>query len=176
MLQKSKTLVWAGAFSVLLCLSWSCSTIEDNQPVVDIESDLMTIPAVLKSMENGVDDDVDFSARKKKATFATFNAALGSTGLASVFAKNDLTVFAPTDEAFAKLGLNPGNVRRAENLSDILLYHVVAGTVLSTDLSEGFVPTLNGAAVEISLASGAKVNDANIVLVDKKQETESFMV
>lgn len=168
MLQKSKSLVWAGVFTVLVCMSWSCSTVEDNQPVVDIDSDLMTIPAVLKSMEDGIDEDVDFSARKNKTTFATFNAALGSTGLASVFAKNDLTVFAPTDEAFAKLGLNPGNIRRAENLTNILLYHVVAGSVLSFDLSEGFVPTLNGAAVEISLADGAKVNEANIILVDKK--------
>ena len=142
---------------------------EEYAPNVDMVNSLDAIPEVLKSLENGIEDSGDINARKRGgATYATFNAALGSSGLASVFARNELTVFAPTDAAFAKLGLNPGNIRRLPNLRDILLYHVVAGTVLSTDLSNGFVPTLNGAAVEINLNNGAKVNDANIVMVDKR--------
>lgn len=164
-----KSFSLAGLFSICLLLFWSCSSIEENAPSVDLVNSLDAIPEVLKSMENGVEDAGDMNARKNAgATYATFNAALGSSGLASVFARNELTVFAPTDAAFAKLGLNPGNVRRVENLREILLYHVVAGTVLSTDLRNGFVPTLNGAAVEINLAGSPTVNESNIVLVNKR--------
>jgi len=168
-MRKSKSLSLAGVFSVCLFLVWSCSSLDDNAPNVDLVNSLDAIPEVLKSLENGVEEDGDINARRNAgATYATFNAALGSSGLASVFARNELTVFAPTDAAFAELNLNPGNIRRQPNLKEILLYHVVAGTVLSTDLSNGFVPTLNGAAVEINLSGGAKVNDANIVMVDKR--------
>jgi uncharacterized surface protein with fasciclin (FAS1) repeats len=168
-MRKFKSLSLAGFLSLCLFLVWSCSSLEDNAPNVDVVNSLDAIPEVLKSIENGVEEAGDINARKNAgATYATFNAALGSSGLASVFARNELTVFAPTDAAFAELGLNPGNVRRQPNLKEILLYHVVAGTVLSTDLSNGFVPTLNGAAVEINLSGGAKVNDANIVMVDKR--------
>lgn len=149
----------------------ACSSMEENQPAYDfLNNQLADIPTTLQSMENGVEaeDLGELERRGPNPTFATFNAALGSTGLASVFAREELTVFAPTDAAFAELGLNPGNVRRQEGLTQILLYHVVAGSVLSSDLSDGFVTTLNGAGVEISLSEGAKVNDANIILTDKK--------
>ena len=61
--------------------------------------------------------------------FTTLVAALGAANLASVVADPDgkFTVFAPTDAAFAALGLNPGNVGAVPNLADILLYHVISG-------------------------------------------------
>ncbi|SDD68500.1 Uncaracterized surface protein containing fasciclin (FAS1) repeats [Algoriphagus faecimaris] len=144
----------------------ACSQIEDQ--AIPAQNDLKLIPEVLKTMET--EGDVNNSNARKSAgrTFATFNAALGKSGLASVFSRNDLTVFAPTDAAFAELGLNPGNIGDLEGLTSILLYHVVAGSVFSTDLVEGFVPTLNGAGVEISLMNGPKVNESNIILVDKQ--------
>lgn len=156
-----------GMYLFLVLFFASCSEIgEQSNPTAN--TSLKTIPEVLKSMDEG-DLNQDSNARRNPGnTFATFNAALGKSGLASVFSRNDLTVFAPTDAAFASLGLNPGNIGSVEGLSTILLYHVVAGSVFSTDLTEGFVPTLNGAAVKISLAGGPKVNEANIVLVDQQ--------
>lgn len=156
-----------GIFALAVSAAFfACSPVSEDA-VPALESNLKTIPEVLKTMETG--DSDDFNARKSAgATYATFNAALGKSGLASVFAKNELTVFAPTDAAFAKLGLNPGNIGTVPRLSDILLYHVVAGSVFSTDLMEGFVPTVNRAAVKISLMNGPMVNDAKIVLVDKE--------
>ncbi|TVP43660.1 MAG: fasciclin domain-containing protein [Mongoliibacter sp.] len=148
-----------------------CSSTEDDQPYAELPNNqLSDIPTTLKAMENGLEEDASgtLERRNGQPTFATFNAALGSTGLASVFARNELTVFAPTDQAFAALNLNPGNVRNQPDLVEILLYHVVEGTVLSTDLNDGFVPTLNGSAVEISLSDGAKVNDSNIILLDRR--------
>lgn len=103
-----------------------------------------------------------------KPTFKTLNVALARTGLAGTVSSNILTVFAPTDEAFAKLGLDQRNIADVPNLTEILLYHVVAGSVYSNQLSDGFVPTLNEAAVEISLANGVTVNDAEVVIADIK--------
>ena len=165
----------AGLIFFVAAISFSCSEMDQETPFTAEAEEMMLIPDVLRSLENGVDDGADANARRNAgATYATFNAALGSSGLASVFAQNDLTVFAPTDAAFAALGLNPGNVRRVANLREILLYHVVSGSVFSTDLSNGFVSTVNGAAVEINLDGGATVKGAgnetgsNIVMTDKR--------
>ncbi|MFS8900846.1 fasciclin domain-containing protein, partial [Synechococcus sp. H60.2] len=51
-------------------------------------------------------------------------------------------------------------------LTQILTYHVVPGKVLSNDLKAGEVVTVEGSPVEISLADGVKVNDANVVTAD----------
>lgn len=80
------------------------------------------------------------------------------------------TVFAPTDSAFIRLAstLNttPAALLELPNLSDILLYHVVSGTVRSNDLTEGSVTALNQGQLNISLSGGVKVNNASVVLAD----------
>jgi uncharacterized surface protein with fasciclin (FAS1) repeats len=103
-------------------------------------------------------------------SFTTLVAAVQAAGLVDAL-KGDgpFTVFAPTDEAFA--ALPAGTVEALLNdipaLTAILTYHVVPGTVMSTDLSEGLTATtLNGADVTITLANGAQVNGANIVAAD----------
>jgi len=160
--------LWSVMLTASLIFAVSCNGLDVVEPIMEDSSDLMDIPTTLKSIEDGITDQNYPDARVRKPTYATFNAALGSSGLASVFARNELTVFAPTDAAFAELGLNPGNIRRLENLRDILLYHVVPGTVLSTDLEEGFVNTQLGFSAVISLESGPMVNDANIIMTDKR--------
>jgi transforming growth factor-beta-induced protein len=72
---------------------------------------------------------------------------------------NPVTLFAPTNAAFAKLPAVPSG----DALKSVLLYHAVPGEVLSTDLTNGSVPTANGASVTISgVPSAPKVNDATI--------------
>jgi len=82
----------------------------------------------------------------------------------------EYTVFAPTNEAFDALaaGLNTdiAGLLALETLSDILLYHVVSGTVLSTELANGDVPTLNGLSVTIDLTNGVMVNSATVTSAD----------
>ena len=51
-------------------------------------------------------------------------------------------------------------------MADILLYHVVSGTVLSTDLSNGPVPTLNGQTVNVDLTTGVMINSSNVTTPD----------
>ena len=106
-------------------------------------------------------------------SFNTLTAALKAADLVGVLkGEGPFTVFAPTDEAFAALPegtleklLKPEN---KEQLVKILTYHVVAGSVLSTDLKAGKVPTVEGSDVKIQLGDGVKVNDAQVVKADIK--------
>ena len=104
--------------------------------------------------------------------FTTLTAALTAAGLVDTLkGAGPVTVFAPTDAAFAALPagtvedlLKPEN---KDKLIAILTYHVIAGKVMSTDLSEGLkAKTVNGAEVTITLDGGAKVNGAVISTAD----------
>ena len=63
------------------------------------------------------------------------------------------TVFAPTDEAFAAAGIDPlrDTEEGKETLSDILLFHVYAGTLASSDITEGKKPAWSTATMPRSL-------------------------
>jgi len=103
---------------------------------------------------------------------STLVAAVKAADLVSTLqGDGPFTVFAPTNEAFAALPegtleslLKPEN---KDQLAAILTYHVVAGKVMSTDLSDGMkAATVNGAEITITTADGAKVNGANVVTAD----------
>jgi len=105
-------------------------------------------------------------------TFTTLVAAVGAAGLVDTLkGEGPFTVFAPTDDAFAALPagtvedlLKPEN---KDKLVAILTYHVVAGKVMSGDLTEGMMaPSVQGGELTITLEGGAKVNGANITAAD----------
>ena len=79
-------------------------------------------------------------------------------------------MFAPTNTAFdnlaTALGTDLNGILALSNLTDVLTYHVVAGTVESTDLVEGPVATVEGTNIFVSLDGGVVINDANVVLAD----------
>jgi uncharacterized surface protein with fasciclin (FAS1) repeats len=119
----------------------------------------------------GPGDIVDVAAAN--GSFNTLVAAVKAAGLVDAL-KGDgpLTVFAPTDDAFAALPagtldslLKPEN---KEQLKAILLYHVVSGKVMSTDLKGTInADTLEGDTIKIVAASsGVTVNGANVVAAD----------
>lgn len=105
--------------------------------------------------------------------FNTLLAAATEAGIAGVLQDDGpFTVFAPTDEAFAKLPegtveslLKPEN---KDKLIGILKYHVVSGRVYSDEaISAGKAETLQGGNVHIKHEAGAvKVNDAQVVKAD----------
>ena len=104
--------------------------------------------------------------------FNTLVAAVKAADLADALqADGPLTVFAPTDEAFAKLPegtveslLLPEN---KEKLISILKYHVVAGAVTSGDVVKlKSATTLNGHDVKINSCNGVKINNAKVVTAD----------
>ena len=93
---------------------------------------------------------------------AVVRASEGTTNVAGVLAGSGIyTVFAPTNQAFRDAGfatVNDINAADPNTLTAILTYHVLAGRVFSSDLTEGAQPTtLEGGAVTISLLNGAKV-------------------
>jgi uncharacterized surface protein with fasciclin (FAS1) repeats len=105
--------------------------------------------------------------------FEVLTAAIEAAGLTEAFGDSDLevTVFAPTDDAFAALPdgtldelLLPEN---RDQLLQLLGYHVVDGEVRSTDLASGEVATMAGASVVVTVDSDTvTVNDANVVAAD----------
>lgn len=109
----------------------------------------------------------------KAGKFKTLLAAAKAAGLVDALSGDKaLTVFAPTDEAFAKLPkgtvedlLKPEN---KDKLAAILTYHVVEGRVYSEDaLAAKAAKTLQGGSVKISVKDGvAYVNDAKILATD----------
>jgi uncharacterized surface protein with fasciclin (FAS1) repeats len=106
-------------------------------------------------------------------SFKTLAAALQAAGLVETL-KGDgpFTVFAPTDEAFAKLPAGTvENLLKPENkekLKAILTYHVVAGKVMAADVVKlKTAKTVQGTTVDISTTGGkVKVDNANVVKTD----------
>jgi len=108
--------------------------------------------------------------------FKTLAAALEAAGLIDALkGSGPFTVFAPTDEAFAKLPagtleslLRPEN---KEKLKAILLYHVVPGDVPASQvlkLNGRSVKTLQGSSVKVDTRDGVRVNDAKVIKTDVK--------
>jgi transforming growth factor-beta-induced protein len=105
-------------------------------------------------------------------SFKTLAAALKAAGLVDTLkGTGPFTVFAPTDEAFAKLP--PGTVEtllKPENkakLAGILTYHVVSGNVKAADVVKlKSAKTVQGQSVAIDAADGVKINDAKVVKAD----------
>ena len=103
-------------------------------------------------------------------SFNTLVAAVKAAGLVDTLkSTGPFTVFAPTDEAFAKLpaGTVESLLQDKEKLSGILTYHVVAGKLMAADVvSQTSLKTVQGQSLKISTMGGAKVNNANIVKTD----------
>lgn len=118
---------------------------------------------------------VDIAAAN--SDFSTLVAAVKAAGLADrLSGAGPFTVFAPTNEAFAKLPagtleslLKPEN---KQQLADILTYHVVAAKVMAADVKPGKVTTVNGADFTVStdggnvVMTGGQGSLANVVKTD----------
>jgi len=121
--------------------------------------------------ENAPADIVDTAIQA--GTFKTLAAALGAAGLVDTLkGKGPFTVFAPTDEAFAKLPDGTvANLLRPENIDQlkaILTYHVVPGAVRAEQVVMlTSAQTVNGQSVDIVVnGSSVKIESANVVATD----------
>lgn len=108
----------------------------------------------------------------KKAGFETLTAAIEAAELDAVLTdKGPFTVFAPTDEAFAKLpeGTMESLLNDKEALKQVLLYHVVSGEVMAADVGKlEKAEMLNGQTVTIDTKDGVKVNGVKVIKTDIK--------
>ena len=105
-------------------------------------------------------------------SFNTLVAAVKAAGLVETLqGTGPFTVFAPTDEAFAKLPkgtvedlLKPENKQK---LIAILTYHVVAGKVMAADVKTMKAKTVNGKELDVKVANGAvTVDNAKVIKTD----------
>jgi uncharacterized surface protein with fasciclin (FAS1) repeats len=102
-------------------------------------------------------------------TFKTLATALTAAGLVDTLkGKGPFTVFAPTDEAFAKIPKADLDalLKDKAKLTAVLTYHVVAGKVMAADVKAGKVKTVQGSELTVTTAGGVKVNDAHVVKTD----------
>lgn len=105
-------------------------------------------------------------------TFETLIAAAKAADLVGALKdEGPITVFAPTDDAFA--ALPAGTVEslllpeKQDQLIAVLTYHVVPGKVMSTDLQDDMTTaTLQGSDITIDLDNGVKVNSASVLSAD----------
>ena len=99
-------------------------------------------------------------------------AALSHADLVSALqGEGPFTVFAPTDDAFAAAGIDLSTFDTDEEnatLTDILLYHVVSGSVASADVTDGMsAEALNGDSLDFTVSDGSvMVNDATVTIAD----------
>ncbi len=100
--------------------------------------------------------------------FTTFLKAVETAGLTQTFKGDEqFTIFAPTDEAFARLSeitlnslMKPENVER---LKAVLSYHVLPGKMMSTDMGKKVdVPTLLGQTLKIESSNALRINNVSI--------------
>jgi uncharacterized surface protein with fasciclin (FAS1) repeats len=160
----SSALKSAVAFSVGAMLLASSSVAEAGKKCNGTSVTTVAVKKVAKS------DIVDTAV--SAGSFKTLAAALKAAGLVDTLKGNGpFTVFAPTDEAFAKLPagtvetlLKPENKAK---LAGILKYHVVSGNVKAADVVKlKSAKTVQGQTVAIDSASGVKINDAQVVKAD----------
>ena len=103
-------------------------------------------------------------------SFDTLETAVKAAGLVETFkSSGPFTVFAPTDEAFAKLpeGTLEALLKDKEKQTAILTYHEVPGTMMAVDVvAESSLKTVQGQSLTVDTMDGAKVDNANIVKTD----------
>lgn len=144
----------------------ACGATATAVPTTAPEPTAMPEPTQAPSMASIVDLAV------ADGRFTTLVGALQATGLVDALqGEGPFTVFAPTDDAFAALPAGTLEGLSTEQLTDILLYHVVSGKVMAADaiaLDGQSVDTLlNGKQISITVEDGmVKINDATVVIAD----------
>jgi uncharacterized surface protein with fasciclin (FAS1) repeats len=102
--------------------------------------------------------------------FNTLATALTEAGLVSTLkGPGPFTVFAPTDEAFAKLppGTLEALLKDKAKLTEVLTYHVVSGRMTATDVAKlQEATTVQGGQIRIDTTGGVTVNDARVITTD----------
>lgn len=152
-----------GVISVLSIGFAGCSSSDSNEKVAPTTT-------VAKAPMKCSPTIVDVAAGNPD--FSTLVTAVKAAGLVETLnGKGPFTVFAPTNEAFAKIPAADLSAILADKdkLTSILTYHVVGGKIMAADLKTGSqkVPTVNGEEAEVVFsASGVTYAAANVVKTD----------
>tara|TARA_B100001057_G_scaffold352076_1_gene353675 strand:+ start:6875 stop:8383 length:1509 start_codon:yes stop_codon:yes gene_type:complete len=142
----------------------------DGQPMFSLESNVSEIcGCACQNVEEETTTVVDIIANSDNHN--TLEYALGEAGFIEYLSgEGPFTVFAPTDDAFDALpeGTLDAVLTDFELLASILKYHVVTGSVYSTDLTDGMmVTTLEGADLMVTIdENGVMINNAMVTVAD----------
>ena len=123
----------------------------------------ITLAAVSAEAKDIVDTAVS------AGSFKTLASALQAAGLVDTLkGKGPFTVFAPTDEAFAKIPKADLDalLKDKAKLTAVLTYHVVAGKVLAKDIKPGKVKSVQGTELTIAATGGVTVDTAKVTAAD----------
>jgi uncharacterized surface protein with fasciclin (FAS1) repeats len=124
--------------------------------------------ALLSLSATAADKDIVDTA-VAAGSFKTLVSAVQAAGLVDTLkGKGPFTVFAPSDEAFAKIPKAQLDALLADKakLSAVLTYHVVPALVLAKDVKAGDVATVQGGKLRVSTDGGVKVDNAKVVATD----------
>ncbi len=148
-----KSIIWSlTIFSILMIFTTACKNDDDDTGTPDMLKDIVEV----------AQGNPDLSSLVNAVVSAGLTDALKADGT--------LTVFAPTNAAFAKLDEDDLNniLGNPDVLTALLRYHVVSGSVFSTDLSNGSVPTLlSGQSIDIDVSNGVVINgNATVTTAD----------
>ena len=105
----------------------------------------------------------------KAGNFKTLVAAVQAAGLVDTLkGPGPFTVFAPTDEAFAKIpkATLDGLLADKAALAKVLTYHVVAGKVMAKDVKAGKVKSVQGQEITVSTNMGVMVDQSKVIATD----------
>jgi uncharacterized surface protein with fasciclin (FAS1) repeats len=105
----------------------------------------------------------------KAGSFKTLVAAVQAAGLVDTLkGPGPFTVFAPSDEAFAKIPKDKLDalIKDKAALTKVLTYHVVPGKVMAKDVKAGKVKTVQGQEITLATAGGVTVDGAKVVATD----------
>lgn len=140
--------------------------------IVKLVSSLMLSLTMLTGVPVYAADGDIVDIASKNSDFSTLVAALQKAELVEALqAEGPFTVFAPSNAAFEKLlkdlDITADQLLAHPQLKDVLLYHVVSGKVMSTDLTDGMMPkTLETSTIKVDLTDGVKINEASVVTPD----------
>jgi uncharacterized surface protein with fasciclin (FAS1) repeats len=130
---------------------------------------LSVVATTFANVAHAADMDIVDTA-KSAGSFNTLSAAIQQAGLVDTLkGKGPFTVFAPTDQAFAKIPKAQLDALLADKskLTKVLTYHVVAGKVMAADVKAGSVKSVEGSNLTITTNNGGvQVNNANVVKTD----------
>ena len=127
----------------------------------------VSVAAPARAAEPKAKDIVDTAVAA--GTFKTLATALQAAGLIDTLkGPGPFTVFAPTDDAFAKIPKEKLDALLKDKaaLTKVLTYHVVAGKVMAKDVKAGKVKTVQGGELTLATAGGVTVDGAKVTATD----------
>jgi uncharacterized surface protein with fasciclin (FAS1) repeats len=143
--------------------------INQGVPMRKVIAGFAAVLALLGSASNAFAANIVDTATEA-GSFKTFVAALKAAGFTEALkSSGPYTVFAPSDEAFAKLPKGTWNalVKDKAKLAQVLAYHVVPGKILVAEVKPGNIKTLQGGTLHLTSDNGkVTVNGAQITQSD----------